>query len=348
MNKSLSYLIILAAIIGIAAFMYFTQKTNTLDNSSLFAIADTASITRVLIEGDDGRKINLTKVSPNYWKLNERHKARPDAIETLLNTIKKIRVRFPVGNASYDNVMKTFEKPLKTVSIYTKENPETPIKKYMLGGITQDKAGTYMLLEGSSSPYVVGVLGMEGHLLTRYFTMVEEWRDRLIFDYEANQIASIKAEYPYHPAYSFQLTVEETKGATVVPLEKEGEALAKTTPNQSTIQEYLQSFEKLYAEAFENGHVKIDSVKTSKPFCKMTITNKGGKKKEMIVHYVPINKRSKLQFFEDGSPVPFDVDRYLAFINKGNDLVMIQRYVFEKVFKKYKDFLSLPAMEKTK
>lgn len=59
----------------------------------------------------------------------------------------------------------------------------------------------------------------------------------------------------------------------------------------------------------------------------------------MEIHYLPVSQRSKKQVDEKGNTLLVDVDRYLAFINQRNDLVMIQQYVFGKLFRRYQDFV---------
>ena len=71
----------------------------------------------------------------------------------------------------------------------------------------------------------------------------------------------------------------------------------------------------------------------------MSVTDRTGETKKMTVFYMPLNKRSKLQQDQYGNELPFDLDRFYALINEGKDFVVIQNFVFGKVFRKYEDFL---------
>ncbi|HXH17452.1 MAG TPA: hypothetical protein VNJ07_00085, partial [Chitinophagales bacterium] len=61
--------------------------------------------------------------------------------------------------------------------------------------------------------------------------------------------------------------------------------------------------------------------------------------KQMVVYHMPLNRRSKLQYDAQGNRLPYDLDRYYAVINNGNDFVIIQDFVFGKIFRKYSDFI---------
>jgi hypothetical protein len=101
-------------------------------------------------------------------------------------------------------------------------------------------------------------------------------------------------------------------------------------------------FQQKNAEAYANEHSKLDSIKQSKPFCTITVTNRSGKTQVVPVHYMPINRRSKLQFDEKGKPIAFDRDRFFAFIHNQGDMVIIQQFNFGDVFQRYEDFFGTP------
>jgi hypothetical protein len=102
---------------------------------------------------------------------------------------------------------------------------------------------------------------------------------------------------------------------------------------------FLSSFDFLNAESFANELGDKDSIISQTPFLVMSVTDKKGKTKKMTVFQMPLNKRSKLQHDQYGNELPFDLDRFYALINDGKDFVVIQNFVFGKVFRKYEDFL---------
>lgn len=336
MNKTLTYLGILLILTLVAYFAFFNQTTNTLDDASAgFAVEDTAVIQRIKITDREGLWVNLERGEEYRWTVNTHYQARPDAIETLLKTIRRVQVLYPVNKSAYPKVMAEFEKPIKTVEIYT-DDPNQPIKKYYLGGTTNTKKGTYMLMEDSKTPYVTYIPGFDGHLTIRYFTIMEEWRDRIIFGYRPEQIQSVSIEYPFTPEHSF--TLAQKNGQFGISNTQQTNATPKTV-NAQTVQAYLANFRKIYAEAYQNDYPKTDSLRKTQPFAIMKVTDNRGKLNEVVVHYMPVNRRSKLRVDKDGRKIPYDLDRYFAFTHKRKDLMIIQEYVFGKLFKRYGDFI---------
>jgi len=343
MKNSKTYIIVLGLLAAIAAILYFSKTWSTTDNTeTAFSYADTGAITQVILTDNQKRKLKLTRKNEDTWLVNDGYKARPDAINTLLSTFAQLRLERPISNAAYPNVIKMFDDPQRTVQIFTKD-PGNPAHEYYIGGVTNDKMGTYIMLKGASKPYIVTIPGLEGNLLSRHFTLAEEWRDRLLFNLHYAQIAEVKAEYPENPENGFLLTVMEKDSFTVAPVDASAKiSNPKAILNKPLLMSYLNSFKELYAEAFENGYPRTDSLRNTLPYCKLSVTDKNGKTKAIQIHYLPNNRRSKRQVNEDGTPILTDPDRYLAFINNGGDLVMIQQFVFGKLFRRYQDFIIIP------
>ncbi len=339
MNKTLLYAGILAAILALVYFFNGQQKTTTMNiEETAFAFEDTAAITKIRLEASDKRYILLEKKEEDFWRLNTYYSARPDAIKSILNTLRKVKVLHPVSKAAYENVQQMFDKPLRTVQIYT-DNADVPTKTYYVGGMKGNKKGTYMKLEGAVNPYVTYIPAVDGHLVSRYFINLEEWRDRTVFQYDNPQrdIAHIEVVYPHTPEQSFQL-FNDGKALTIKKLSETTKDLPVEELNEAFATEYLQNFHLLFAEAYQNDYPHQDSIRKSMPYCTIKVTDYRGKQKKAAIHYMPINRRSKKQFEADGTAVPYDLDRYFAFIHKGRDFMIIQQYVFEKIFKQYTDF----------
>lgn len=340
MNNTKLYAAILAVLLLGSVWVWYsnrTPKSTLIGNSSDFAFADTTAITKIILRDAKDFKIELTRQNTTDWQLNKRYAAKPFMVQQLLKTIAKVSVQSPVANAAKPNVLRMCQKPDKTVEIYT--NNAQPAKKYYICGLTTNKNGTYALLDGSDKPYAIQILGLEGHLLTRYSTYEPDWCDPSIFRYNPADIATIELNYDnFFPSYSFKLTNLSPDSVTVEPLDK-AEAPKNTKAfNKSFGLNYRNLFQQKNAEAYANEHSKLDSIKQSKPFCTITVTNRSGKIQVVPVHYMPINRRSKLQFDEKGKPIAFDRDRFFAFIHNQGDMVILQQFNFGDVFQRYEDF----------
>ena len=212
MRKNLRLLLILVALTLVSGVLWFLNEgVSTMDSKPLadFAISDTARVDKIYIVDTDQNAVTLTR-DPNsrYWDLNGTYKARKDAVDLLLKTFKRIKVKSPVPEAAKENVIKLLAAGGKKVEIY--QGGDEPVKTYIVGNATQDHTGTYMLLETadeglSTEPFITHMEGFTGFLSTRFFTDVEEWRYTGVFDYPALQITELHVQDHDHPERSFKI-----------------------------------------------------------------------------------------------------------------------------------------------
>ena len=52
-----------------------------------------------------------------------------------------------------------------------------------------------MILENSSEPYVVSIPGFNGYLSSRFSCEENDWKDKIIFNYDKNEIESVHLNY---------------------------------------------------------------------------------------------------------------------------------------------------------
>ncbi len=336
--KRYHYLLLLLVLALGAAWLALSRNSQTLSAADTrFALKDTAAITKIFIRDRDGRTATLQREAIGKWLVNGTGEARHDGIDNLLSTIYKVFVVKPVARAAYDNVMSSFKDPAKTVEIYT-HNANKPARKYHI--CPAPNKATYMLLDGSTEPYLVGVPAFEGSLLQRYFTHAEQWHNRTVFDYAPDQVAWIKADYRLNPEKSFLLHVQDNakNEYTITTLDPKY-ARATAQPNRLAIDSLLWSLKDKAVESYVNDYPKLDSLEKAKPYCHYSIGGKDGSTHTMIVFLAPITRRAKQQSDGKGNLLQFDNERYFAFVQQGKALAIIQRYVFDEVLKSYADLV---------
>ena len=186
-------LIAVIAILGIlAGYLYLKDKGNRgtiKEERRDFAVEDTASITKIFLVNKAQKSVTLTRVSKGRWKVNEKYYARRDLINVLLKTINLLKVKSPVSKASRNNVITRLASGATKVEIY--QGADEPAKVYYVGGATQSTMGTYMLIEGSSEPFITHLPSFFGYLSTRYVTNLDLWRDKTFIDLQFKDIRSI-------------------------------------------------------------------------------------------------------------------------------------------------------------
>lgn len=341
MKKNIIYLIIFLVLLIVSYFLVFRDKLSTLGQKDTdFAIEDTSEVYKIFMADMKGNKILLEK-NNSVWMLNKKYNAREDAIQTLLTTFNKIRIAYPVPKSAHNTVVADLASNNIKAEIYN--NNGKKIKTYYIGGPTLDYKGTFMMLEGSEHPYVIHIPGFEGYMTPRFFLEEEEWKDRAIFNYTADLLKSVTVDYLEEPENSFTITIIYQDSIQIAPLYFSGVALGELHKNR--LKEYLSHYNSIYAEAFENNNPIKDSILATSPFIIMTAINKNGNKNTLKIYRMPMNERSKSKFDDEGKPRKYDLDRLYA-LHNDNEFMLIQYYVFNKLFRSYREFFQ--GIEKNK
>ena len=299
------YLIIL---IIISIYLINRNRKSTISNDNKFEVADNSLITKIFLADRNGNTITLDKHNDN-WLVNNKFNVRRDAISTLLSTIKKIKIRKPVSNKAFENVIKYMATSGVSVEIFSDKKM---IKSYTIGSNTPDHIGTYMLLKNSQKPYVIHIPAFNGFLSPRYGIQasiidVNSWRSNSIFKLSANEINQLQYTDFNNIKNSYSL-----KTSPLTLIDSQGKNVSF---NKQKILRLLNSFENLNCEAFKENKYKIDS------------TNQLD---ELIVNFDTLRTYQISKLTTNSEKEDFTVRRRFATINNG-ELMLIQDYVFNKV-----------------
>jgi len=327
--RKLGILIILTLILIAIVLFYSKQPKSTLNaTESEFAVADTSLIDKIFIADKGDKEVLLKRQAGGKWVVNDKYKARKGSIDLLLETIKRIRPKHPVANAAHNNVVSNMAGNAKKVEIYQK-GMEQPVKTYYIGGTNLEKNANYVLLEDAKQPYAVHIPGFTGYISTRYILKEIDWRDRTIFAIRPEKIKNINLQYPIESKKGFQLDVLDKQNFVVQALNNKNAKPIALKPSGAL--NYLQAFRFLACEAYLDEYTRIDSLLKQTPKNILTVELNDGSKQQLDIYYIPVNKRSKTQFDQEGKRVPYDVDRYYAIKDNSNEVLLIQDYVFGKV-----------------
>ncbi len=319
----------------IAVILYFSNKNGTIkEELKDFAVPDTASITRIFMVDKDNSQVKLER-KENYWMVNGTFVARPDAIKTLLETIKTVSVKSPVGKAAMPNIIKQLATNSVKVEIY---KGSEKIKVYYVGSPTPDQMGTYMVLENSSVPFITFKPGFFGYLSPRYFTDQVLWRDNSIFLYAFKDIASVNARYTLQPEKSFTAISNGNNSFTLVdnlnnPVKDFDEQLVK---------EYIGSYKKIKCESYvaDFSSRRLDSLLKTKPIAILSVTNRKGEINSLKLFPRP----NFSQFIDDkGNLLPNDPDAMYGVLNENKQVMVCQYFVLDPLMKPISYFFKKTA-----
>jgi hypothetical protein len=341
-------LIIVVIVLAVAAIiLIFQNRRNTLQNKWVeFAINDTSSVTKIYMADMQGNEVLLQKESPSHWRLNDSMTARQDGVEMLLGTMLRLAVKAPVPRSSYNNVIKRLASTSVKVEIYQlkyrvnlfksiKWFPhEKLVRTFYVGSATPDNQGSFMLKEGSDTPFVVYLPGFRGYISARFTAYVSDWRDHTIFAKRPSEISQITLEFPQEPDQAYKL---EKPNANEVILTPAGSNEPLNSFDTTRIIEFFNAFRNIRFEvSFEEITAAYhDSILQQTPLHIITLTDTAG-----VSRTVATYRRGNLALQEDfdGNLLPYDLDRLYALLPEGNELVIVQYFVFDPITRPLKWF----------
>ncbi len=335
MNKTLIYFLLLLMLSAAVYFLVIRKSSSTLnEKEKSFAVEDTAAIYKIFIADMTGKKVVLLRTG-NGWTVNDRFEVRADYMKSLLATIKKLNVSYPVPEAAEKTVITALASSNKKVEIYDRKG--TMIKSYFVGGGTLDSEGTYFLMNGSQNPYVVSVPAFEGVLDTRYVTDEQVIRSTALFRLSGNEINMITVDYAGQPDSSFTIKV---LGADSFEISNNNKGTLTTGNfNKEKVHNYLALYASVYCESYVNDLPKKDSILQTPSFCSIAVTDRRRQTQTVTCYHMPRNSTSE-QFDAKGNELLYDADRFFATVHNDKDFVILQRFHFGRLLKSFAYFSS--------
>lgn len=341
MKKNLIALLVLAVLAAVAYYVYTERGSGTIKPELHdFAVKDTSAITKIFLADKFGTSVTLERKNASEWSVNQDHKARKDAVDVLLKTIARVEMKAPVAKTAHDNIVKLMAGKSTKVEIYQDGDK---VKTYYVSDATKDNMGTYMLIEGSSTPFICHIPGFYGYLTSRYMTRPLEWRDTEIFGHRLPQIAEIKIDFHQEPERSFKITHSEDR---IVQL-------FKTSPIEAAVENMDTVFIKRYMLSYRNirfegiqpyDQERVDSIVNSPPYFTITLTDRQGKKSSVTSYRIPANPGS---IDANDEPLIWDPDRMHGVINGNeNEIMLIQYFSFDRLTVPMETFLIDPTLRR--
>lgn len=342
MKKYWPYILILLALgAAVGYFVYAYSPAALAKKESAFGVKDTDKIERIKLTNEKGESLTLSRQGKK-WRLNDKYEANEVAVSNLLNTVHLLEAAYIAPTNAQPIVLKDLSKQRTKCEIYA-AGEDKPFKAYYVGGPTADGTGTYMIMEldgkMAANAYVTHINGQKAYLTAVYAPIEERWRTRWVYQDNAATIESLKVEYHRERQKSFTIN-KVAKDSFVIA---NSESKVEEQPRQKFIQQYLDFYEGLSIEAYENNNVQKDTILMDQPFCTITLRRADKTETQSILYYAPINRKTMVKFDDNGRPLQYDIEHYYAQLNDKKDLVLIQYYVWGKVLRSYDEFFRRPA-----
>lgn len=337
MNRTV-LLLLLFICLGGGTYYYLGQKkiekkTTLAGADRDFAVDDIEQVYKIFIADRKNEKATLTR-NGEHWVYNGEYKARKVIVESILNTLQHIEIKYKPDDAAVPNMVKALATEGKKIELYDKN--DQLIKSYYIGGSTNDERGTFAIMDGAEQPYVVYIPFFDGNISARFIAKGDEWRDKDLFNERLEQIQSVSIEYPKLRNKSFKL--EKTKeGYAVTPFY---DIVPETNRpyREGSAEQFLIHFERISSEDYRNWHPKKDSILQLTPFSIITLVNVQNDTTQVKLY--PVEQESFItQVPETGEFERVDplIQRYYTDLN-GKDFLLSQQVVVGKVLWEYAAF----------
>ena len=335
MRKTIIYIFILALLgFSVYFFLFRGNKPTYDDKEAGFTIKDTAILGKIFLAGPAGQTILLERTDSG-WMLNKKYKVLASTLHEMMMTMNQQEALYPVTTAAHDAAIKQLSADGVKVELYGRDGHK--LKAFYVGGIAPNNTGTNMLMEGAKEPYVVHIQGFNGYLSPRYPVRLTDWRDRTVFNIPAAEIKTISVQYKDNPTNSFVVNKE---GDSVTISADAGIVHGLEGFNPKRAHSYTTFFTNVNCEGYLNGLSDMDTtLKTAPMQSVVEVTGIHGQHQKADMYWMALNKRSKnIQSTNVDVPDDYDADRLYAVINNNQDTVMIQRFAFNKIFRKAFEF----------
>lgn len=319
-NKKVG-LFIAILIISVSAFVLFYRPKDDLEALKAdytIHIEDTASITKIVISDKTPKSVTLIRTK-NGWETGSGNPVRTDAIQILLETLYRVRLKNFVPETARDNVLRRMASAGKEVKVYAGSRL---IRHFYVGTETMDEMGTYMMLKEGKNPYAMFIPGFNGFLSTRFFANEALWMRKTIWAFDNLEISKVQYQDFDTPENSFTLTVDKGYHLTNAA----GQPLKADSIKAAV---FLAGFRTVEYEGVILPEDPIfkrqDSLKASVPAFELTAWKKDGSWKKLTTYHIKANEEAAEFYTNLGK---YDPDRLHAFItnDKGQELFVLVQY----------------------
>ncbi len=351
MKKNSLILIITLILAIVAAWLILSRSETTLkDSEKNFAIHDTASVVRIFMADKTGEQVDLMRSDSGVWTVNREFPARTDGINILLKTIQNLAVVEPVPRSARNLIIKQLASTgvkveiyqhIHRINIFNRIRFFPAIKKtrvYYVGSNTPDNHGTYMIMEGSETPFITYLPGFRGFVAVRYSPRLADWRTHSIFNTQISDIQSVQIDFNEVPGHSWKAV---RSGERSFSLESVYTQSPVPDYDTSLLLYVLSAFSDIRFETIVTGASKErrDSITSTMPFHSITLTDTRGK---TFVAKTFHRENPGDDPEMEGAAVPWDRDRMYALVNDDRDFVLVQFFVFDNILRPLDDFLKIP------
>jgi hypothetical protein len=329
--KAVWLYVITALMLGtIAAVIYWSDPFSTFSARERdFAVDDIEEVDKVELTSNNN-SLSLKKKG-EMWRVNGAFEVRSRAMLVLLDALAHLQAGAPVSKKQLPRIQEHLLEEGIRVQVYYGRRE---LKRFIVS--RKDFAEkTYMLMEGAALPYQVHIPAFSGQVATLFQIDQNYWRSPMIFDIKPQEIEQVSVQYPEKTSSGFELNVTANGYYSLQTVS--GNEVKSI--NDERIARYLAFFQAVKYEKIlaDDKHKLRDSLMTATPWVQIHVKSHGGDVSTLEVFRKPAS--GKKDAF--GQTSEFDLDRAYALLNGSEEIIQIQYFVFDPIFKEI-DYFRMP------
>jgi len=354
MKKQKVYVIVacLLAILSVIAIVYKKggfNKSDAQNLSTIFAIEDTSTITRIFMADMFGDKVLLTK-NAEGWMVDQQRPASKHKINDLLATLGSIRVAQPIAKAGHQSIIEMLAVSSTKVEVYETKplftlfgrpffTKERLLKTYFLGDATQNNLGSYALVEGMSAPYIIYKPGFRGYVTPLFSPKPIDWYSQQVFNTKLTRIQNASFIDVENPENSFFVEKSGPRSFTLLDAHKNVVLDYDTTLLINMLSEFRERNYETFYPNMENSFK--DSIIQYNLYKIVSVTDVDNQTTTMkLYHMITVG-----ELWQGGDLIEeiyheFNKDRSYATFNENTDeIYTVQFYHFDRQIQPLSYFL---------
>jgi Domain of unknown function (DUF4340) len=324
MKTNLKYILVLVGLLIFAGLYYFSNTKGTLNlKKANFSIENPEDVTEIKLIASDV-EVLLSRNS-DHWELNNNYRARTKTVFEFLRVLSSIDVHSPVSKMEMDQVASILKAEGIIVEVY---KGKRVVKRFYVSKPSMSKEKTYMMMTRAGQPYIVRIPLFKGNLADLFTLNENLWRDRTLFDYQAQNIKEITVSYSENPEKSFLAT---NYGDGTFSLKETNSDSYVENFDVEKLSRYFTYFQNIWFESMATDlkQTETSSVWSSLPFVIIEVEDIKGQVNKLRIY----KKTAANEFDEFGKKIEFDFNRAYALFNENNEILIIQYYICDPILK---------------
>ena len=321
MKKYAFYIAIIAILLTITLVLIFNDRPGTITGREKnFAINDTTNVTKIKYVYN-GEVLELSR-KKSLWVVNNKYPAKMQLVNVTLKFLQQFNIISTVPKESVPMAIEALNERSLQVTI---EDTGEPIVQYRFCEIDTAPSKAYIIMEGSSKPYIANITGFDLPLFTLFSTSERMWRDRKIFTTEIEDMMMVGLAYPRNPDNSF--AISRINDSLQV---KQGDEIYRNVSKEA-VENYFIGVAKLNADhvGIERLNIQYNDIKNVLPYAELVIKNTDNNLETLKIYQIPVKN----------SPSKTDPDALLGLVGRDTIPVLIKYIDFDPLLKLKADFV---------